>query len=141
MEEMVINYWVVLAGGVAAMIVGFLWYGPLFGKKWLSVMHVSPEDLERRQAMQKTAGPLYAIQFLLTLLQVYILAHFVQAWGEGSGIETAVWLWLGFVMPTLAASAMWNNLETRQKWTLFGLTAGYQLVIFVLFGYLLQVWG
>lgn len=32
-----INYLAVIAAGVASMVVGSLWYGPLFGRKWVAL--------------------------------------------------------------------------------------------------------
>jgi len=36
--ETEINGWAVLVCGVVAMALGFVWYGPLFGKKWLELI-------------------------------------------------------------------------------------------------------
>jgi hypothetical protein len=90
--------------------------------------------------MQKEATSLYAIQFILVLLQLYVLSHYIKGW-EVSGIENALWIWLGFVVPTLAAAAMWNNDPNRIKLARFGIQAGYQLVIFVIFGFIISTWG
>ncbi|HLD39833.1 MAG TPA: DUF1761 family protein, partial [Candidatus Nanoarchaeia archaeon] len=32
------NYLAVLVAAIAAYVVGFLWYGPVFGKKWMALM-------------------------------------------------------------------------------------------------------
>ncbi len=138
---MEVNYIVIIGGAVLSMVVGSIWYGPLFGKKWMEICGVSDVDVEKRKQMQKEAMPLYGIQFALSILQVYILAHFVQAWEEGSGIGTAVWIWLGFVMPTIAGCSMWNNNSSKVKWAQFLIQSGYQLVMFVIYGYILGMWG
>lgn len=138
---MEVNYVVIIGGAVLSMIVGSIWYGPLFGKKWMEICGVSDADVEKRKQMQKEAMPLYGIQFVLALLQLYILAHFVKGWEDVSGIESALWIWLGFVMPTIAGSAMWNNDSATIKWARFLIQSGYQLVIFLLYGYILGVWG
>jgi Protein of unknown function (DUF1761) len=138
---MEISYLMVVVCAVLSMIVGSVWYGPLFGKKWMEICGVDPTNLDAIKQMQKEAMPLYGIQFVLSLLQLYILAHFVQGWSEASGIESAVWMWLGFVMPTVAGSAMWNNSPNRLKWASFLIQAGYQLVMFVIYGYILGMWG
>ena len=138
---MEINYVVILGCAILAMIVGAIWYGPLFGKVWMDIVGMDAEDEAARKAMQKSAGPLYLVQFLLVIGQLYILAHFVQGWKEASGIEVAVWLWLGFVMPTLAAASMWTVDSVKVKWTRFLIQAGYQLLMFVIFGYILGTWA
>ncbi len=138
---MEINYWAVLAGALASMVIGFLWYGPLFGKKWIEINGLSTEDIAKREAMQKEATPLYFIQFGMSLLQLYILAHFIQGWDEASGIETSVWIWLGFVMPTVAGLSMWNMQPTKVRLAMFLISSGYQLVCFLVFGWILGTWG
>lgn len=138
---MEIQYITVLAAAILSMIVGGLWYGPLFGKLWMRVIGATELDEIARKEMQKKAMPLYGVQFLLTLLQVYILAHFINGWTNATGIETALWIYVGFIIPTVAASAMWNNDSTKVAWARFLIQAGYYLVLFVLFGAILALWG
>lgn len=135
-----INYWAVLACGVSSMVVGYIWYGPLFGKLWLQVVGATPKDLKARKEMQAKAGPLYLVQFLLTLFQAYVLAHYILGWKEASGIENSLWIWAAFVIPTVAGLSMWNNDSSKVAWTKFLLSAGYQLVNFVMFGWILSTW-
>jgi hypothetical protein len=137
---MEINYWAVVACAVVAMVLGGIWYGPLFGRKWMEINGADPDDVERRKQMQKEAAPLYGVQFLLSLLQLYILAHFIGGWQEASGVETAVWIWLGFVMPTVAGLSMWTAQPSKVKWATFLISSGYQLVSFISFGFILSRW-
>lgn len=58
---MTINYWAVLACGVISMVAGAIWYGPLFGRKWMEIIGANPDDIEARKKMQKSAGPLYLV--------------------------------------------------------------------------------
>lgn len=138
METIAINYFAVLVCGVLAMVLGYVWYGPLFGKKWMEIVGVNAKDKAAREAMQKEAGPLYAVQFVLALLQAYILAHFIAGWQDASGTTVALWIWLGFVMPTVAAGAMWNNDSKKVKWARFWIQAGYNVVLFIIFGFILK---
>ncbi len=138
---MPINYLAVLVCGVLGMVVGYIWYGPLFGKKWMKVIGVHVSDEEERKKMEKNAGPLYVVQFLLTLLQVYVLAYLIATWPGANGVKLALFLWVGFVLPIVAGSAMWNNDSSHVAWTRFLIQAGYQLVLFVLFGYILSAWS
>jgi len=135
-----INYLAVLVCGVLAMVVGAIWYGPLFGKIWMRVVGVSPEDKEARARMQKGVVPLYLIQFLLTLFQLMILAFYIYQWSDASGLETALWLWAAFIVPTIAGTAMWNNDSAKISWARFLIQSGYQLVSFVIFGLILGLW-
>jgi hypothetical protein len=136
---MEINYMAILGAGIISMIVGSIWYGPLFGKKWMEICGVGEMDEAKRKQMQKEAMPLYGIQFALTLIQAYVLFNIIT-WTSGKGIGIAFWMWLGFIVPTVAGGAMWNNNSNKIKWATFLIQAGYQLVIFMIFGYLFSIW-
>lgn len=137
---MIINYWAVLVCAVISMVVGAIWYGPLFGKTWMHICGVTASDLEARKKMQKTAGPLYVVQFLLTLFQVWVLAYYIGGWKDASGVVNSLWIWGAFIMPTVAGASMWNNDATKVKWARFLIQTGYQLVLFVIFGFVLGMW-
>jgi len=126
---------------MASMVIGSVWYGPLFGKKWIEINGLNVGDIAKREVMQKAAMPLYLIQFGLSLLQLYILAHFIGGWKEASGVETSIWIWLGFVMPTVAGLSMWNMQLTKVRLAMFLISSGYQLVSFVAFGLILSWWS
>jgi len=140
METLSINYFAVVVGAVLSMAIGALWYGPLFGKKWLEIVGATSADLEARKQMQKSAGPLYGVQFVLTLFQVLVLAHLIADTTRVGGVERALWIWAAFVIPTLAGAVMWTNEPGKNKWARFFIQGGYQLVIFIVFGLLLQFW-
>lgn len=137
---MAVNIWAILVCGILSMVVGFIWYGPLFGKRWLEIIGATADDLEARKEMQKNAGPLYGIQFVLTLFQVFVLARLIQANTGETGLVTALWIWAGFVVPVLAASSMWNNDDRKISLSRFFIQGGYQLVMFVIFGLVLSLW-
>ncbi len=140
METINVNYWAIASGAVLSMVIGAIWYGPLFGKKWMEIVGVNSTDLEARKKMQKSAGLLYVVQFILTLFQVFILAHLIADTELVGGLERSLWIWAAFIIPTLAGAVMWTNESGKLKWARFLIQGGYQLVIFILFGLLLQYW-
>lgn len=137
---MEINYVAVIVCAALSMIIGFVWYGLLFGRIWTRIIGATESDLEARRQMQKKAGPLYGVQFLLTLIQVYILAQVINTWTDASGTLVALWIYLGFIVPTVAAGSMWNNDSRKIAWSRFGIQAGYYLVLFLVFGLVLGFW-
>lgn len=140
MEPLTVNYLAIATGAVLSMIIGAIWYGPLFGKKWMEINGVNSTDLEEIKKMQKSAGPLYFVQFILTLFQVLILAHLIADTKLAGGLERSLWIWAAFIIPTLAGAVMWTSESGKRKWTRFLIQGGYQLVLFILFGLLLQYW-
>lgn len=133
-----VNYLAVLLAGVATMVVGFLWYGPmLFAKPWMKLMGHTEKSLEKeKDAMGKT----YTISFLLALVTAYVLSH-VMTFSENyfhypqlmTGLTSAFWMWLGFVMPVQATDVLFGG----KKWKLFAINTGYQLASLLAMGVVL----
>ena len=134
-----IHFLPIILCAVLAMVVGSVWYGPLFGHLWMHITGTAHMDAHKRKEMQKKMGPLYLAQFALAFFQIYILAH-LTGYTAVSGIVSGVLVWAGFVLPTVAGSCMWNNDSKKVAWQRFAIQAGYQLVCFILFGFILGVW-
>lgn len=136
-----VNFLAILFSAILAMVVGAIWYGPLFQKRWLEVIGASQLDLEARKKMQSEAGKLYFIQFLLVLFQVGAIHYLTGYISIHYAFSLTLLFWLVFVMPTIAGTCMWNNDSTRTAWSRFFIQSGYQLVIFAIFGIILQFWS
>lgn len=123
-----INYLGVLLGGVASMVIGFLWYSKvLFGKPWSRLRGLTDEALN---ADQKSVGKFYGLSFVLALLTSYVLAHVIDFslyyYGNppvATGLTSGFFMWIGFVMPVQFTSEMFGD----KKWKLFLINTGYQL--------------
>ena len=135
---MKIKYPAVIVAALVHFIIGGLWYSPLlFGNKFLQIINWTPEQLAQIQAK----GPVkeLIIAFVTSVVLVYVLAHFVQytkaktAWG---GIETAFWLWLGFIVTTQLATVIFE----QRPLGLYLINISYQLVACALAGVILAVW-
>lgn len=137
---MAINYYAIAVCAILSMVIGSIWYGPLFGKKWAQIIGATAQDAEARKKMQKAAGPLYGIQFVLSIFQVWVLAYYIVGWKDASGLTNALWIWAAFVLPTVAGSSMWNNDSNAIKWSRFLIQTGYQLILFAVYGIILGMW-
>jgi hypothetical protein len=141
--SMEINYVAVLVSAIVAVVIGMVWYGPVFGKafmranNWPDWETVSAEE---KKIKQKEMGWLYLVQFIFSLIQICILAHFIQGWTTVSPYEVATWLWLGFIVPIVAGNSIWSMTTLTKRVTLFAIGAGYQLVTMLVFAYILSHW-
>lgn len=144
-----VNLWAVLACGIVSMGIGMLWYGPIiFGKRYMKLMGVDMNDTKKIKESQKDMGILYFLQFVLTLLQVYVLAHvavmseaYFHVGAVQSSLTSAFWLWLGFIVPIQAGAAMWTNKSNDDKWAMFYISASYQLFSMLVFALILGYWA
>ncbi len=132
----------ILACGIAAMVVGFVWYGPLFGKMYMKVMGADNMSAEQKAAMKKNMWGMYAIQFVLALITAGVLSVHIASWSDPSATPLAIALctWFGFVMTTEAGSALWSGKSPKNAWKLFLISTGGHLVTFIAFGIILGMW-
>lgn len=130
--EVLVNYWAILGCVAFAMVLGFLWYGPLFGKLWSREMGWTEAD--KAAAMAKPSGMYksYALTALGSLLIAYVLQHglvFGNAYFQTSGLEGnlmgAFWYWLGFVVPVLLNEVLFG----KKTWTTLAINLSYYLVL------------
>jgi hypothetical protein len=135
---MKIKYPAVIVATLAHYILGGLWYSPLlFGNKFLQIINWSPEKITE-MGNQSHAKELI-IAFVLSLVLVYVLAHFVQytkATTAMAGIQTAFWLWLGFVVTTQLPTVIFE----QRPLGLFLINVAYQFVGCAIAGAILAVW-
>lgn len=134
---MKINYPAVIVAAIVHFILGGLWYGVIFASKFVEITGWTPAQLEQIAAQSHWSQ--YAMAFVTSLVLVYILAHFVQytgAKGVAGGMQTAFWLWLGFVATTQLATVIFE----QRKLGLYVLNVGYQLVACLICGAILAVW-
>ena len=136
-----VNYLAVLVSAALAMFVGYIWYGPLFGKRWAHLSGL-PENA-MANSKSKEVRMSYAIMALGALLMSFILAHaiifantYMQITGLLSGALVGLMNWLGFVVPVSIGTVLWE----RKPWTLWMINAGYYLVVLILTGALLAFW-
>lgn len=137
---MEINYYAIVVAAILAMVLGAIWYGPLFGKKWMEIVGMDASDKKAMEKMKKESGKLYGITLLLTLFQVLVLSHLIADTTSATGLERALWIWAAFVIPTLFGASMWTMEKPKLKKARFLIQGGYQLVLFVMFGLILQYW-
>ena len=132
-----VNYLAVLVAAIAGMIVGFIWYGPLFGKMWMRMMGFDKKKMN--EAKKKGMGKTYFLAFLTSLIMSYVLAHFV-AYVQASTIADAAvlgfWLWIGFFATTQLGMVMWEGKPVK----LYILNTLHYLVTLVVMSGILAVW-
>jgi hypothetical protein len=136
-----INYLAVLVAAVAAFILGWLWYGPLFGKPWVALMKITPEQMAEGQ--KKGMAKPYTIMFIGTLVMSFVLAHalvfaaaYMNVGGFSAGLQAGFWNWLGFIVPVMLGGVLWEG----KPWKLWWINVGYYLVSLLVMGIILGVW-
>lgn len=132
-----VNYLAIIVAGVASMIIGYVWYGPLFGKNWMKLVGISQQDIEAgKKEMPKT----YGLMYVSSIVMAYVLAVFIYyaaATDIVSGAMVGFWAWLGFVATVMSGSVLFE----KRPVNLYYLNAGYNLVTLVVMGAIIATMG
>ena len=129
-----VNWAAIVVCIVVNMIIGAVWYGPLFGKRWMEGLGKTAEDIQ--------SGPMwqpYLIAVINSFLMAFVLANAV-AWSGATGVAAGLLLgltvWIGFTGFTFAANHAFES-RSLQLWSI---NAGIYLVGLMVMGAILAVW-
>lgn len=109
-----INMVAVLLATVMQFIWGAVWYSAFFGKLWGKMHGFDKLPKEVQEKMMREMGPIYGVQFLVTLLTSFVLAIFISNQPSWNAYAMAGFFWLGFVVPTQTSSVLFGG--TERKW-------------------------
>lgn len=130
--EFTINYWAVLVAALANFVLGFLWYGPVFGKQWLSLTKMKVTDEDKKMMPRKSA-----VMFVASLLMAYVLFYFTAPAADlMEALQWAGWIWLGFIATVTLSGVLWKR-EPKALWVLDN---GYRLVALLTMTAILYSW-
>lgn len=138
--EVPINYLAVLVSAIAAVVIGALWYGPVFGKPWMKMMGF---DMAAMKGMKMTPIGAMIGGFITSLLMAYVLSHiyvfastYMGTAGVMGGLSSGFWIWLGFAVPMTGASYLFEGKPLK----LWVLNAAYYLVVLLAMGAIIGAW-
>lgn len=157
---MSINEYAVVVAAVAAFALGGIWYGPLFGSRWQTLVNLSDEQIAKSN-MLLIFGSTFVLNLFLAAMLSLIMGHAVQweaeamngasngavadfvlladmPWRDGAlnGAGIGLLMGLAFVVPTFGV----NYLFARHPLPLYGIDVGYMLLQLVLMGAILGAW-
>ena len=139
--EITIDYLAIVSAAAAAMALGALWYGPLFGKEWRRLMGMSMDDVK---SMPLSVTQAMGLGFVVALIMAYVLNHILvfsttfygNELNYTAGLMSAFWIWLGFVTTTQIGVVLWEG----KPWKLFFLNTAYSLVLLAAMGIIISSW-
>lgn len=127
-----VNWIAVALGAVFSMILGTLWYGPLFGKLWLKLIDKKSEDLNSNPGM-------YVFTFIAALVGSLVLAILINSLGINTwfwGLVAGAVVWIGIGFTGLVTTSIFNETKFGAV-LLFG---AYQLVLYLVEGLVFAIW-
>ncbi len=130
----------ILAGAVILFVFGFLWYGPVFGKQWVAMVGMTPEQIAegKRKGMANMIPQMLAafVVSIITTSVVYYLLPGSLALSYGEFLQSIIIIWLGFVLPLHVNGYLWE--KKSLKLTLFNVAES--LLSFVMLSLFIYSW-
>ncbi|MBT4511815.1 MAG: DUF1761 domain-containing protein [Chloroflexi bacterium] len=129
-----LNWLAVGVSMIANMFIGGLWYGPLFGKRWMKELGFTMEDIEGGQTWQP-----YVIAIINSFLMAFVLANAI-AWvgitAVDEGLLLGLILWLGFTGFSFGV----NHAFEGRSIQLWAINSGMYLAGLLVMGVILTLW-
>jgi hypothetical protein len=127
------NWIAIIVATAAAMVIGFLWYGPVFGKTWMALTG-------RGMGEGSSPGPLYVLTALAAFIEAIALNWFINetGWTTGAGGELiGLYAGLGFIATAFFSQVLFAGRPPR----LYAIDAGYQVFQAVVLGAIIGFLG
>lgn len=133
-----INYLAVLVAGLAAFLLGGLWYTALFGRRWRELQRITEEKMKEMQARRPPPVFFGGMLACYTVLALAIAVLFA-----GLGVDTTLkgavagfLLWIG----PAAAIGMTGHLASDKPIGVYAIDVSFQFLYLVLMGAILGGW-
>ncbi len=135
MEHLKINHAAVWVGVVLLTVLGFLWYGPLFGDGWMQHVGLDRASVE---ANPPGAG-IWITNTIATVVPLYTLAWLFVRLKIQTAVKGAITgLLIGFSFVFL--SNLTGDMFAQRPYGLSWITGGYSMVALTIGGLLLGGW-
>jgi hypothetical protein len=128
-----VNWLAVFLAALSAFVLGGLWYGPLFGKKWQTLQGLSDEQMKNANMALIFGG-----SFALSLIAAFVFAMFL---GREQTIEFTTAAGFGAGLAWVAASLGIHYLFARKPLGLWLIDGGYSTLQFTLYGAIIGAMG
>ena len=142
MDFSAINWLAVVVSAVAFFVLGGIWYGPLFGKKWQSAVGLSDEEMK-----QANMGKLFGTAFVFSFIISAGMAMFFFGMPAEPGMEAAKMTvvegamyggmtGIFFLFPSISM----NYLFARKSGSLMAIDSLYHIIAYIVVGVILAAW-
>lgn len=123
------------------MVLGSIWFGPLFGKPWMKLMKFTKESMTGMTGSDMAR--LYGLQFIGSIVMNYGLVHsivfassYLHISGINAGLQGGFWTWLTFFVPATLAGVLWEGKGVK----LWVINQSYYSTLLLMSGVILSLW-
>ncbi len=125
--------WVgVLVAVIATQIIGFVWYGPLFGKAWMASLGKTPETMKAdpNQATMAQAVTGGVIASILSAITIAILLSLSETPDVASGLKIGLLVSVGIMAANQVSGGLYEGRSATGTW----INVAYSIVSMTVMG-------
>lgn len=134
MEPVTINYLAVIVAAVAYLIIGWLWYSPLFGAAWMKGIGKTKEQV---------AAGASALNYILALIFGFIASYGIariMVWSGRNSITDGIMIGLVVSICFVLATLFMNDTFEKRPVGLTFINVLYHIVSLVVAGIIIGAW-
>ena len=139
-----VNYLAIVVAALAGWVIGAVWYMGL-SKQWVAAHGKTMDEFKAQMEAAKGTSQAwlpYVLALIAELIMAWVLAGLLAHLGPGqttvwNGVVSALFVWVGFVVTTLAV----NNMFSMRKAALTVIDSGHWLAVLVVMGIVLGLFG
>ena len=131
-----LNYLAIIVCMIVSTLIGWLWYGPLFGKAWAKGMNM---NMEMTPEKKKAAMRGYIWTLITSLITAFALAVIIHHLGIGTvrgAIMTGLTISIGFLATSIISSSAFE----QKPMTVVAINVFYQIVNLIVLSLILTLW-
>ncbi len=131
------NWGEVILAALSSFVIGYFWYGSLFGKRWKSLLGLTDQGLQKGKK-PLIFGLAFLLMFIIAML-ISVLIEVVMMLGANAvmGAAFGAVLALLFVATTFGI----NYLFAGRSFKLYVIDVGYMIVAFAVMGFIMGAWN
>lgn len=128
-----LNWLAIVVCTVFSMVLGFIWYGPMFDKSWMKLVGLKREEIDPKDSMK---GHLISIigSFIASMAMAIIVKW--MGYGLVNGLLAGAFFSFAFIVTAYFSGDAYE----KRPVSLTLINAGYRLVYFVVIGAILGIW-
>jgi len=135
MEKLRLNHYAIWVAIVLQFVLGFLWYGPFFGEKWMTLVGLDLTAIEANPP----GFAIWATNIVSSVMAMYLLAWLfvkIEVRTPLKGLFTGLLISFSFIF----LSTLTNNLFAHIPYGLSWITGGFSMVGFSIAGIIYGAW-
>ena len=130
-----LNYWAILVAALSTFVIGSLWYSSiLFGKQWMELNGFNEDNMKEGSLSMPV---IFGSSFVGSFLAAFTIAMFL---GSSANLGFGIFVGLMISIFWIGTSKLGNVLYEKQKFSLFLIHAGYDIVSYVVMGGIIGAW-